>query len=44
VPEAVSFADVLGGNQDQTGPRSETLADDEAKYSTEKGIEEIAEK
>jgi hypothetical protein len=31
------------GTQDQEGPKSETLAnDDEAKHSTEKGPEEIA--
>jgi hypothetical protein len=33
-----------GGNQDQTGLRSETSADDEAKHNTEKGPKEIAEK
>jgi hypothetical protein len=33
-----------GGNRDQTGPRSETSADDEAKHSTTKVLEEIAEK
>jgi hypothetical protein len=44
VPEAVSSADGSGGNQDQTGPRSETSTDDETKHSTEKGSKEIAEK
>jgi hypothetical protein len=44
VPEAVSSADGSGGNQDRTGPRSGTSADDEVKHSTEKGLEEIAEK
>jgi hypothetical protein len=44
VPEAVSFADGSGGNQDRTGPRSGTSADDEVKHITEKGLEEIAEK
>jgi hypothetical protein len=44
VPKAVSSADGSGGNQDQIGLRSETSADDEAKHSTEKGPEEIAEK
>jgi hypothetical protein len=44
VPEAISFTDGSGGNQDQTGSRSETSANDEAKHSTEKGLDEIAEK
>jgi hypothetical protein len=44
VPKVVSSVDGLGGNQDQTGPRSETSTDDEAKHSTEKGPEEIAKK
>jgi hypothetical protein len=44
VPEAVSSADGSWGNQDQTGLRSETLVDDEAKHSTEEGLEEIVEK
>jgi hypothetical protein len=44
VPKVVSSADGLGGNQDLIGPRSETLADDEAKHSMEKGPEEVAEK
>jgi hypothetical protein len=44
VHEAVSSADGSGGNQDQTGPRSETSTDDKAKHSTEKGPKEIAEK
>jgi hypothetical protein len=44
VPKAVSSADGSGGNQDQTGPRSETSANDEAKHSMEKGLEEIVEK
>jgi hypothetical protein len=33
-----------GGNQDQTGLRSETLADDQAKHDTEKGSKEVATK
>jgi hypothetical protein len=33
-----------GGNQDQTGLRSETSADDEAKHGTKKGPEEVAAK
>jgi hypothetical protein len=33
-----------GGNQDQTGLRSETSTDDEAKHDTEKGPEEVAAK
>jgi hypothetical protein len=33
-----------GGNQVQTGPRSETSADDEAKHDTEKGPEAVAAK
>jgi hypothetical protein len=32
----------LGGNQDQTRPRSETSANDEVKHDTEKGPEEVA--
>jgi hypothetical protein len=32
----------IGGNQDQTGLKSETLVDDEAKHDTEKGPEEVA--
>jgi hypothetical protein len=44
VPKVVSSVDGLGGNQDQTWPRSETSTDDEAKHSTKKGPEEIAEK
>jgi hypothetical protein len=44
VTKVVSSADGSGGNQDQTGPMSETLADDEAKHSTKKGPEEITEK
>jgi hypothetical protein len=44
VSKVVSSADGSGGNQDQTGPRSETLTNDEAKHNTEKGPEEIAEK
>jgi hypothetical protein len=44
VPEAISFTDGSGGNQEQTGLRSETSANDEAKHSTEKGLDEIAEK
>jgi hypothetical protein len=44
VPEGVTSVDGSRGNQDQTGLRSETLADDEAKHSMEKGPEEIAEK
>jgi hypothetical protein len=42
MPKAVSYADGSGGNQDQTGPRSETLPNDEAKHRTEKGTEEVA--
>jgi hypothetical protein len=42
--EVVSSADGLGGNQNQTGPRSETLVDDEVKHSTKKCPEEITEK
>jgi hypothetical protein len=35
----------LRSSQDQEGPKSETLADDdEMKHNTEKGLEEIAEK
>jgi hypothetical protein len=30
------------GNQDQTGPRSETSANDEAKHDMENGPEEVA--
>jgi hypothetical protein len=44
VSEAVSSADGLGGNQDQTGSRSETSADDEAKHYTKKGSEKITKK
>jgi hypothetical protein len=42
VPKGVSSIDGSGGNQDQIGPRSGTLADDEAKHDTEKGPEEVA--
>jgi hypothetical protein len=41
VPEAISSADESGGNQDQTGLRSETLAIDEAKPNMEKGLEKV---
>jgi hypothetical protein len=41
VPEGVSSADGLGGNQDQTWPRSGTSANDEAKHRTEKGPEDV---
>jgi hypothetical protein len=35
----------LGGSQDQEGPKSETLAnDDKAKHCTERGPKEVAEK
>jgi hypothetical protein len=44
VPKALSSADELRGNQDQTGSRSETSADDEVKHSMEKGLEAIAKK
>jgi hypothetical protein len=37
-----SSTDGSGGNQGQTGLRSETLANDEAKPNTEKGPEEVA--
>jgi hypothetical protein len=42
VPEGVSSVDGPGGNQDQTGSRSETSTDDEVKRDTEKGPEEVA--
>jgi hypothetical protein len=42
VPEDVSSIDGSGGNQDQTGPRSGTSADDEVKPDTERGPEEVA--
>jgi hypothetical protein len=41
VPEGVSSADGLGGNQDQTWLRSGTSADDKAKHRTEKGPEDV---
>jgi hypothetical protein len=44
VPEAISSVDGSGGNQDQTGPKSETSVCDEAKHYLEKGLEEVAEK
>jgi hypothetical protein len=44
VPEVVSSTDELGGNQDQTGPRSRTLVDDEAKPDVEKDLEKVTTK
>jgi hypothetical protein len=44
VPKAVSSTNGSGGNQDQTGPRSETSTDDEVKHYTENGPEEVVEK
>jgi hypothetical protein len=44
VPKAVSSIDESWGNQDQTGPRSGTSADDEAKPDMEKGPEKVAAK
>jgi hypothetical protein len=44
VPEAISSTDGSRGNQDQIGPRSKTLTDDEVKHSMEKGPEEFVEK
>jgi hypothetical protein len=44
VLEALSSADESGGNQDQTGPRSGTSVDDEAKPDMEKGLEKVAAK
>jgi hypothetical protein len=44
VPKVISSTDGSGGNQDQTGPRSETSTDNEVKHSTEKSPGEIAEK
>jgi hypothetical protein len=41
--EGISSVDGSGGNQDQTGPRSKALVDDEAKHYMEKGPEEVAE-
>jgi hypothetical protein len=42
VPKIISSADESGGNQDQTGLRSETLADDEPKPDVDKGLEKVA--
>jgi hypothetical protein len=44
VPEGVSPVDRSGGNQDQTGSRSGTSADDKMKHDMEKGPEEVATK
>jgi hypothetical protein len=44
VLEALSSADESGGNQDQTGPRSGTSVDNEAKPDMEKGLEKVAAK
>jgi hypothetical protein len=44
VPKGVSSIDGSGGNQDQTGLRSETSANDEAKHNMEKGPEEVVAK
>jgi hypothetical protein len=44
LPEGVSSANGFGGNQDQTGPRSRTSVDDEAKHGIEKDPEEVVAK
>jgi hypothetical protein len=38
----ISSADESGSNQGQTGPRSETFTNDEAKPGAEKSPEEVA--
>jgi hypothetical protein len=42
VPKDGSSVDKSGGSQGQTGPRSETSANDEAKHNVEKGPEGVA--
>jgi hypothetical protein len=37
-----AFVDGSSGSQDQTGPRDETLANDESKHNMEKGPERVA--
>jgi hypothetical protein len=42
VPKDESSVDGSWGNQGQTGPRSETLANKEVKIDTKRGPEEVA--